>query len=74
MKERLARPAALVLGVVAVTVLHRALPTDTHASHGWHLAAERLYYIPILLAAAWLSVPATASALSARAGHVALHA
>jgi HD-GYP domain-containing protein (c-di-GMP phosphodiesterase class II) len=46
----------LVSGVVFITLLHRLAPTDSHAWHPWHLVAERLYYVPILLGAAWLPV------------------
>ena len=47
------RSAALVAGVLMVTVLHRSAPTGSHGWHGWHLVAERPYYLPILLSAAW---------------------
>ncbi|MFN7970898.1 MAG: HD-GYP domain-containing protein [Acidobacteriota bacterium] len=56
--------AAIAGLVIATTVLHRSLPV---APYGWHLAhlvAEKLYYVPILMAAAWFS---TRGALAASA-------
>lgn len=66
----------LVSGVVFITLLHRLAPTDSHAWHLWHLVAERLYYVPILLGAAWLplrgSVVVTLAACLGYFAHVAL--
>ena len=69
------RRLAVVTGVVAAGLLHALAPAGPHAWHWLHLLAGKLYYLPIVLAAAWFGVRATAgvtavvSALSA--AHVA---
>ncbi len=43
----------LVAVTVAAAGLHATAPAGPHAWHWVHLLAQRLYYVPILMAAAW---------------------
>lgn len=58
-------------GIVLAGALHAFTPAGPHAWHWLHVVAAKLYYIPIVIAAAWLGPLATAgvtlivSALSA---------
>src|SRR5579872_6798356 len=52
---RLRRVSVIVLAMVGVTVLHWATPTGPHHWFWLHLVAQKLYYLPLLLAAAWFS-------------------
>lgn len=51
------RPIGAVLVTTGlVSTLHFAAPTEPTTWHWAHLFAQQLYYVPILMAAAWLSV------------------
>jgi putative nucleotidyltransferase with HDIG domain len=60
--------------VIGVSVLHWVTPAGPHAWHWAHLVAQELYFVPILLSAAWFSrrgaALATASASLLYLGHV----
>ncbi len=46
----------LIAGATLATVgLHWATPAGPHSWHWAHLVSEKLYYVPILFAAAWFS-------------------
>jgi len=65
------RRALVAAGVGVAAALHALTPAGPHAWHWLHLVAGKLYFLPILLAAAWFGGRATAvvtlavSALSA---------
>jgi HD-GYP domain-containing protein (c-di-GMP phosphodiesterase class II) len=64
----LRRRAAIIAGLaVAVAVLHAFTPVGPHEWHWVHLIARKLFYVPILMAAAWFPIRwaiATAAVLS----------
>lgn len=64
----------VALAMVAVTILHGVVPAGPHGWHWAHLVAQKLYYVPLLVAAAWFSWTGTVlAALGASAlylGHV----
>ncbi len=67
--------AAVVAGLVAgVAFLHAATPAGPHALHWVHLAAQKLHYLPVLLAVAWFgpcgSLLATAAVTAVFGAHV----
>ncbi len=53
------RAMTVVAGAALVAALHALAPAGPHAWHWVHLVAAQLYFVPILLAAAWLGVRAT---------------
>ncbi len=65
------RRVVVAAGVGVAAALHAFTPAGPHAWHWLHLVAGKLYFLPILLAAAWFGARATAgvtlavSALSA---------
>jgi len=50
------RVLSVVAILLAVRGLHGLLPAQPGTLHALHLAMDRLYYLPILLAAGWLSL------------------
>jgi response regulator RpfG family c-di-GMP phosphodiesterase len=75
MPDRLFRKASIVtLAILGATVLHRVTPAGPHAWHWAHLVARELYFLPLILAAAWFSwrgaVVATAAVSVTYLGHV----
>lgn len=50
------RFATLTLLVGGVVVLHYLTPTDTHAQHQLHIVARKLYFVPLVVAAAWFGL------------------
>ena len=46
----------IVAVTAAVSLLHFLTPTGPHGWHGLHLLYQKLYYVPILMATAWLGV------------------
>jgi hypothetical protein len=50
------KPLAVASLVLLVTLLHLAAPTDSASWHAVHLLAQQLYYVPLLLAGAWLGM------------------
>lgn len=71
----LSRRGIVLVAFVAASALHLLAPAGVHSWHWLHITAARLYYVPIVLAAAWcgpgtvLGVLAAISILTA--GHVA---
>lgn len=60
------RVLAVAASLLLVRGLHGLLPVEPGGWHALHLAVDRLYYAPILLAASWLPLPgALATALAA---------
>ena len=55
------RRVTVVAGVTAAALLHALTPAGPHAWHWLHLVAGRLYFLPILLTAAWSGTRATAA-------------
>lgn len=55
-RRRIAAIAAVALVAAAI---HFAAPTSPHGWHWVHLAAQKLHYVPILLAAVWFGVGGT---------------
>ncbi len=54
------KPAALVVSAVAaVSILHFLTPAGPHSWRWLHVLYEKLYYVPLLVAAAFLGVRAT---------------
>jgi response regulator RpfG family c-di-GMP phosphodiesterase len=53
--SRQTRAAIVALAILATTALHWATPAGSHPWHWTHLVAEKLYFVPLLLAAAWFS-------------------
>jgi HD domain-containing protein len=49
----------LVAVTVLATGLHALTPAGPHSWHWLHLVAQRLYYVPILMAAAWSGMGVT---------------
>ena len=49
----------LVAAILLAAGLHRAAPAGPHAWHWLHLVAQQLYYVPILMAAAWFGMRVT---------------
>jgi putative nucleotidyltransferase with HDIG domain len=49
----------IVAVTAAVSLLHFLTPTGPHGWHGLHLLYQKLYYVPILMAAAFLGVRGT---------------
>ncbi|MBI5418893.1 MAG: HD-GYP domain-containing protein, partial [Deltaproteobacteria bacterium] len=49
----------IVLATAVVSLLHFLTPAGPHAWHGLHLLYQKLYYVPILMAAAFLGVRGT---------------
>lgn len=58
-------PFAVGAAVIAISFLHFAAPTVSPRWHAVHLAAQQLYYLPIILAAASLGIRGTALTVSA---------
>jgi len=59
--SRAGSPSWRALGIVAATTtavaaIHAATPAGPHEWHMVHVVAEKLYVLPLLLAAAWLGV------------------
>ncbi|MBI2840625.1 MAG: HD-GYP domain-containing protein [Acidobacteria bacterium] len=50
---------AVALSTLLVSFIHFATPAGPHEWHWVHLAAQKLYLVPILVAAAWLGVSRT---------------
>ena len=50
------RSSLLALLVAGVAGLHYFLPTDTHAQHQLHIVARKLYFVPLVVAAAWFGL------------------
>jgi len=50
---RLRQASILALAAIGVTLLHGATPVGPHDWHWVHLLAQKLYLVPLLLAAAW---------------------
>ena len=50
------RIALLALLVSGVAGLHFLIPTDTHVQHQWHIVARKLYFLPLVVAAAWFGL------------------
>lgn len=75
MLQRLRRKRVLsvLLIIIGTTAFHLLAPTTSHAWHNLHLLAERLYYLPILLAAAWFGFRATSAFTLLISGAYALH-
>ncbi len=46
----------LALLVGGVAGLHFLIPTATHAQHQWHIVARKLYFVPLVVAAAWFGL------------------
>ena len=46
----------VVVVTAVVSLLHFLTPAGPHAWHGLHLLYQKLYYVPILMATAWLGV------------------
>ena len=67
------RRATVVAGVVAAGLLHAFTPAGPHAWHWLHLVAGKLYFLPILLAAAWFGARATAGVTLAVSALSAMH-
>jgi putative nucleotidyltransferase with HDIG domain len=66
MPDRLFRKASIVtLAILGATVLHRVTPAGPHAWHWVHLVARELYFLPLILAAAWFSWRGAALATAA---------
>jgi hypothetical protein len=70
----LGKASIVGLLTIAVTVLHGVTPAGPHAWHWAHLVAQKLYYVPLLLAAAWFTwrgaLLATAAVSLLYLGHV----
>lgn len=68
------RVSVVAMAMVAVTVLHGVIPAGQHGWHWAHLVSQKLYYVPLLLAAAWFSwrgtVLATLGASGLYLGHI----
>lgn len=54
-----AKVAGVLCAVAAAALLHAAAPAGPHGWHLIHLVAAKLYYVPLLLAAAWLDLRLT---------------
>lgn len=55
-------------GVLAAAALHAATPAGPHSWHALHIVSQKLYYAPILMAAAWLGLgPALVTTLAVSA-------
>lgn len=50
---------AVVVSVALISLTHFVTPSGPHAFHWVHILAQRLYFIPVLVAAAWLGLRAT---------------
>ena len=48
------KAATVVVVSLVVTAIHVATPAGPHSWHFVHLVAQKLYFVPILLAVAWL--------------------
>jgi len=59
------RMRAVVAGLTAAAVLHLAAPAGPHGWHWLHLVAQKLYYVPILMAAGWFGTRAALAATCA---------
>lgn len=62
-----ARVEWVVISAAAVAVVYIVTPAGPHAWHWLHIVAQKLYYVPILLAAGWFGAAAalgTAFAIS----------
>lgn len=59
MSVRRRRLGALVAVTLVAAGVHAATPAGPHSWHWLHLAARQLYYVPILIAAAWFGTRAT---------------
>lgn len=68
------RSASIAALAFAVVVLHAVIPVGPHEWHWMHLLARKLFYVPILMAAAWLpirwAVVTTAGLSALFLGHV----
>jgi hypothetical protein len=53
-RNEIRRFVTVVLVVAAIAALHFVAPTRPGPWHGIHLIAQQLYYVPILMASAWL--------------------
>ncbi len=49
----------LVASMILAAGLHAAAPAGPHSWHWLHLAAQRLYFVPIIMTAAWFGMRAT---------------
>lgn len=49
------RHATIAIALLGTTLLHGVTPVGPHYWFWLHILAQRLYYVPILLAAAWFS-------------------
>jgi HD-GYP domain-containing protein (c-di-GMP phosphodiesterase class II) len=69
------RGMTVLVAVVGASALHLLAPAGVHSWHWLHIAAAKLYYVPIVLAAAWFGPAAVLGVLAAisfvTAGHVA---
>jgi putative nucleotidyltransferase with HDIG domain len=66
-----ARGLAVAAFTLLVAAIHGVTPAGPHATHWIHVVAERAYYVPILLAAAWWGIRgALAAALGASAASI----
>lgn len=66
-----ARVRLVVAGVLVAAALHAATPAGPHSWHGLHILSQKLYYAPILMAAAWFGLgPALATTLAVSALYV----
>lgn len=69
------RRIVLLVGLMlAITTLHYAIPTATHAQHQLHIAARKLYFLPVGVAAAWFGLRGSIRATAVMSTMLALHA
>jgi len=59
------RLAGLAATALVAAGLHASTPAGPHSWHWLHLAAGRLYYVPIVMAAAWFGPRVTAAVTAA---------
>ena len=68
-----ARRAWVAGSFLAAAAVHVAAPAGPHSWHVLHLVAQKLYYVPIVLAAGWLGSRATVVVAAAVSAAVVTH-
>jgi putative nucleotidyltransferase with HDIG domain len=67
------KAATVVVVSLVVTAIHVATPAGPHSWHFVHLVAQKLYFVPILLAVAWLGRAGTLGAVVLVSGLFSMH-
>jgi putative nucleotidyltransferase with HDIG domain len=60
--------------IASVAGLHYLIPTDTHAQHQLHIVARKLYFVPLVVAAAWFGLRGALITTCVVSGLFGLHA